>query len=129
MISIRVAEQADLPALLQIYNEEVLHGTATFDLHPKTLAERQVWFDQHNQDNHPLLTAELDGTIAGYASLSAYAEKEAYCSTVELSVYVAKICPEKRRCQCLDAGNFSDSTNRCPNTFCGFHYYGRKCSQ
>lgn len=82
MISIRVAEQADLPALLQIYNEEVLHGTATFDLHPKTLAERQVWFDQHNQDNHPLLTAELDGTIAGYASLSAYAEKEAYCSTV-----------------------------------------------
>ena len=76
MISIRVAEQADLPALLQIYNEEVLHGTATFDLHPKTLAERQVWFDQHNQDNHPLLTAELDGTIAGYASLSAYAEKE-----------------------------------------------------
>ena len=56
MISIRVAEQADLPALLQIYNEEVLHGTATFDLHPKTLAERQVWFDQHNRDNHPLLT-------------------------------------------------------------------------
>ena len=51
MISIRVAEQADLPALLQIYNEEVLHGTATFDLHPKTLAERQVWFDQHNQRN------------------------------------------------------------------------------
>lgn len=46
MISIRVAEQADLPALLQIYNEEVLHGTATFDLHPKTLAERQVWFEQ-----------------------------------------------------------------------------------
>ena len=69
MISIRVAEQADLPALLQIYNEEVLHGTATFDLHPKTLAERQVWFEQHNRDNHPLLTAELDGTIAGYASL------------------------------------------------------------
>ena len=95
MISIRVAEQADLPALLEIYNEEVLHGTATFDLHPKMLAERQVWFDQHNQDNHPLLTAELDGTIAGYASLSAYAEKEAYCSTVELSVYVAKFAQRK----------------------------------
>ena len=37
MISIRVAEQADLPALLQIYNEEVLHGTATFDLLPKLI--------------------------------------------------------------------------------------------
>ena len=93
MISIRVAEQADLPALLQIYNEEVLHGTATFDLHPKTLAERQVVLF--------------------------------YSRTVCLC---CKVCPEKRRCQCLDAGNFSDSTNRCPNTFCGFHYYGRKCS-
>ena len=33
--------------------------------------------------------------IAGYASLSAYAEKEAYCSTVELSVYVAKFAQRK----------------------------------
>ncbi len=29
------------------------------------------------------------GEVAGYASLSSYREKEAYCSTVELSIYIS----------------------------------------
>ena len=33
--------------------------------------------------------AVCDGHVAGYASLSSYREKEAYRSTVELSVYVS----------------------------------------
>lgn len=93
MLKIRTARPEDLPALTEIYNYEVLHGVATFDLHPRTLEERRVWLEAHNVDNHPLLTAELEGTVAGYASLSPYREKEAYRSTVELSVYVA---PEAR---------------------------------
>ncbi|MEZ4627111.1 MAG: N-acetyltransferase family protein [Eubacteriales bacterium] len=40
-------------------------------------------------ENHPLYVAEIDGSIAGYASLSSYQEKEAYRSTVELSIYIA----------------------------------------
>lgn len=93
-MTIRTAIESDLPKLLEIYNYEVLNGTATFDLHPKTLEERRAWFLAHNVGNHPLLTAELDGQVAGYASLSPYREKEAYAATVELSIYVA---PEYRR--------------------------------
>lgn len=89
-MEIRIAQQADLPALLDIYNDEVLHGVATLDLTAKTLAERQVWFDAHNKANHPLIVAQIDGEIAGYASLSDYREKEAYRTTVELSIYVAR---------------------------------------
>ena len=85
---IRKAEEKDLEELLNIYNYEVVNGIATFDLHPKTLQERRIWFDAHNIDNHPLIVAKIDGHVAGYASLSAYREKEAYRSTVELSVYV-----------------------------------------
>lgn len=91
---IRPAQQQDLPALLAIYNHEILNGVATFDLQPKSLAERQSWFDEHNKNNHPLLVAEQDGEVLGYASLSHYAEKAAYNSTVELSVYIA---PSARR--------------------------------
>ena len=47
-----------------------------------------MWFDVHNVDNHPLLVAEQDGRVAGYASLSSYRAKEAYRSTVELSIYI-----------------------------------------
>ena len=88
---IRIAEEKDLPALLDIYNDEVLHGISPLDLNPRTMAEWRAWFAHHNVDNHPLLTAELEnGKAAGYASLSEYRSKEAYRSSVELSIYVAR---------------------------------------
>lgn len=93
-MKIRKAEIRDLEALLDIYNYEVEHGMATLDLHPKKLTEWETWFHAHNTENHPLIVAELDGQVAGYASLSPYREKEAYKSTVELSVYVS---PKHRR--------------------------------
>lgn len=92
-MNIRIAKQEDLSNLLDIYNYEVVNGTATLDLHPRTIDEWQVWFDEHNKDNHPLIVADVDGIAVGYASLSAYRAKEAYKSTVELSIYVS---PEHR---------------------------------
>lgn len=93
-IVIRRGQEADIAALLDIYNYEVIHGVATLDLEPRTLDEWTLWFEAHNVDNHPLYVAELDGQVAGYASLSAYRTKEAYRSTVELSVYIG---PDYRR--------------------------------
>lgn len=86
---IRVAKEQDVPEMMEIYNYEVLNGVATFDLNVRNLEERMEWFRQHNVGNHPLIVAEQDGQVAGYASLSTYRDKEAYAATVELSVYVA----------------------------------------
>ncbi len=45
-ISIRRAEESDLPALLGIYNHYVLHTPINFDIEPRTLAQRcQEWLD------------------------------------------------------------------------------------
>lgn len=87
-MEIRTAQIDDLPELLEIYNYEVINGISTLDLQPKTLDERKEWFYEHNIDNHPLVLATIDGHVAGYASLSSYREKEAYKSTVELSIYI-----------------------------------------
>ena len=86
---IRKAEQKDLPALLDLYNYEVVNSVANLDLNPRSLAEWQTWFDHHNVENHPLYVAQIDGHVAGYCSLSSYREKEAFRSTVELSIYVS----------------------------------------
>ena len=93
-MEIRVARREDLQQLLDIYNYEVVHGVATLDLQPKSLEEWGRWFDAHNIKNHPLLVAEQAGRVAGYASLSPYRSKEAYRSTVELSIYIG---PDVRR--------------------------------
>ena len=86
---IREAKLFDLPTLTDIYNDAVINTTATFDLEPKTTEERRGWFDAHT-GIHPLIVAEIEGSVAGYASLSGYREKEAYESTAELSIYVHK---------------------------------------
>ena len=93
-MEIRVARREDLQQLLDIYNYEVVHGVATLDLQPKSLEEWGRWFDAHNIKNHPLLVAEQAGRVAGYASPSPYRSKEAYRSTVELSIYIG---PDFRR--------------------------------
>ena len=94
-MNIRTAELRDLQALTDIYNYEILNGTATFDLAAVTPEERRPWFDSHNRDNHPLIVADDEnGVIHGYASLSPYSQKKAYDPSVELSVYIA---PDSRR--------------------------------
>ena len=87
---IRKAEQGDLQELLDIYNYEAVNSVANLDLNPRTLEEWQTWFDHHNVENHPLYVAEEDGRVAGYSCLSSYRDKEAFRSTVELSIYVEK---------------------------------------
>ena len=87
-LTIRPTEKRDLPRLLAIYNHEVTCGTATLDLHPKTEAEWEAWYDAHTVGNHFALTAEVGGKAIGYATLSGYREKEAYITTTELSIYV-----------------------------------------
>jgi phosphinothricin acetyltransferase len=87
---IRRAQTADLQQLLDIYNYEVLHGVATFDITPKSLDERRQWLEEHNIGNFPLILAvDTADAVMGYASLSAYRTKEAYRQTAELSVYIA----------------------------------------
>lgn len=86
---IRKPTRQDIPALLDIYNYEVENGVATLDINKKTLAEWEEWYDNHNIENHPLIVAEIENEVAGYATLSAYRFKEAYRPTVELSVYVS----------------------------------------
>ena len=44
-ILIRRVIQDDLPALLAIYNHFIVHTPVTFDIEPRTLAQRQVWLD------------------------------------------------------------------------------------
>ncbi len=85
---IRHASPEDLSAIFEIYDREVLHGTATFDTEPKSPAERLAWFREHAGPRRPLLVGEVEGRVAGWASLSAWSARCAYARAAENSVYV-----------------------------------------
>lgn len=84
---IRPATLADLPAISRIYNHYVPISTCTYDLEPETLETRKKWFEKHSP-RHPVIVAEIDGQVAGWASLGVFRERPAYVQTVENSVYV-----------------------------------------
>jgi phosphinothricin acetyltransferase len=84
----RLAEVDDAEALLAIYNAEVLGGTATFDLVPRTLAEQTRWLDEHAGAHPAVVATDDDGVVRGFASVSPYRPRPAYLTTVEDSVYV-----------------------------------------
>ena len=48
-IDIIPAEESHLPAIFSIYNDAILHGTATFDTDPKSNEEIAQWWKKHNQ--------------------------------------------------------------------------------
>lgn len=88
-ILIRRVEQADLPALLAIYNHYVETTAITFDLQPKTLQQRQAWLDSFAPSGrHQCFVAAKDGEAIGWACSGKFREKAAYDTTVETSVYL-----------------------------------------
>jgi phosphinothricin acetyltransferase len=87
MLTIRKAAMEDLAAITEIYNEAILKTVATFDTEPKTVEEQKPWFESHDS-KHPILVAEQDSTIVGWASLSKWSDRCAYSDTAEISVYV-----------------------------------------
>jgi phosphinothricin acetyltransferase len=89
-IAIRHAEQDDLPELLAIYNHYVVHTPITFDLEPRTLAQRREWFDEFaKMGKYQCFVAIDHDRPLGWVCSARFKEKAAYSSTVETSVYLA----------------------------------------
>ena len=89
MIQIREAIQEDLPQLLTIYNDIILHTTAVYDYEPHTLEMRQAWFKVKQDQGFPVFVAEEDGKILGFSSIGPFRAWAAYKYSVENSVYVS----------------------------------------
>ena len=89
-VIIRRAEQGDLPVLLDIYNHYVRTTPITFDLEPRTLAQRQQWFDQFKSSgSHQCFVAVKAGHAIGWACSDRFKAKSAYDTSVSTSIYVA----------------------------------------
>lgn len=86
---IRPAGAADVPALLDIYNEVVAHSTAVFAHTPSTLAERTAWYQGRVAAGFPVLVAQAaQGGLAGFATFGEFRASPGYRYCVEHTVHV-----------------------------------------
>lgn len=89
MAVIRKATAEDVAVITAIYNDAILKLSSTFDTEPKSLEEENRWFAAHS-GQFPVLVAESDGRVTGWASLSKWSDRCAYCETAEASMYISE---------------------------------------
>jgi len=92
--AIRHAHEADLPAIVAIYNASIPGRLATADTAPVSVDERRAWFAAFSATSRPIWVAEAQGRTAGWLGLRSFYGRPAYHRTVEVAVYVA---PESQR--------------------------------
>lgn len=89
-VTVRDAVEADLPAIIEIYNQSIPGGWSTADTRPVTVAERSEWFRKHEPSRRPMWVAEDDGRIVAWIGLTSfYGGRPAYDATAEVSLYIA----------------------------------------
>jgi L-amino acid N-acyltransferase YncA len=86
--AIRAARSADAQAVADIYNEGIATRLATFETEPRSAADVEAWLAAG--DRLPLLVAEEDGAVLGWARILAYSDRPAYAGVGEVSVYVTE---------------------------------------
>lgn len=86
---IRPYSPADIPAVTRIYGHYVRDTVITFETEAPDEAEMAARFAAIAGKGHPLLIAEREREVIGYAYASTYRPREAYRFTCEDSIYLA----------------------------------------
>ena len=87
--TLRDATDADLPAIVDIYNASIPGRLATADTQAVSVESRRAWFADRDGARHPLWVAEQAGQVVGWLSFGKFHTRPAYTATAEVSIYVA----------------------------------------
>ncbi|ATO19022.1 GNAT family N-acetyltransferase [Acinetobacter sp. LoGeW2-3] len=89
-VQIRAANVNDLESIREIYNQEILNGTATWNFTAMALSDIQTWFKTLQEQNHPVLVAEHQptGKVIGYANYNEFRSIQGFYKTVEHAVFL-----------------------------------------
>lgn len=84
---VRAARAEDSGAVAGIYNQGIADRGATFETDPRT-AEDIAKRIQGDPDRFPVIVAEDEGEVVGWASIGSYRERPCYAGVGEFSVYI-----------------------------------------
>ncbi len=84
--AVRSARPGDAAVVAAIYNEGIEERTSTFETAPRTPADVESWLT--TPERFPVLVAEEDRVVSGWARIQPYSERDAYAGVGEASVYV-----------------------------------------
>src|SRR5207245_5587595 len=80
---------ADVEAICTIHNQGIVDRIATLDTTLRTPEECRAWLEERGP-RHPVLVADLEGLVVGWASLNRFNPRQAYDHVADFSVYVER---------------------------------------
>ncbi|WP_273791999.1 GNAT family N-acetyltransferase [Brucella anthropi] len=86
---IRDFQPADIETISAIYTEAVLNGAGSYEIEPPTKDDMEKRFAAFVEQGFPILVAEEDGRVLGYAYASYFRVRPAYRWLAEDSIYIA----------------------------------------
>ncbi len=89
-VTVRDCESRDLDVVHALHVDAVLHSTAIWQEEPHPRSYFDGWLAERRADGYPVIVAEVDGRVAGYATYSQWRPHQGYRLTVEHSVYVVE---------------------------------------
>ncbi|MBT1670096.1 GNAT family N-acetyltransferase [Curtobacterium flaccumfaciens pv. flaccumfaciens] len=89
-VVIRDCTPTDLDVVHALHVDAVLHSTAIWQDTPHPRAYFDGWLAERQGGGYPVVVAEVDGVVAGYATYSQWRPHQGYRLTVEHSVYVVE---------------------------------------
>lgn len=85
-----LANEKDLPRIVDIYNQIIPSRLATADLEPVTVAEREAWYHSFTK-THPLwVIKNNEQKVVGWVGLEPFYGRAAYEHTCEIAIYIDK---------------------------------------
>lgn len=84
---IRQAEKTDLLEIKDILNDNIANTTVNFDYGQKDDEYMENWFSYKSKNKFPILIAEIEGKVAGYASYGPFRPWDGYRLSIEHSIY------------------------------------------
>src|SRR5437588_193926 len=88
-VTIRTAALRDADAICTIYNQGIVDRAATLESALRTPEERRQWLAARD-GRHPVVVADVNGVVVGWASLNQFNPREAYDHVADFSVYVER---------------------------------------
>jgi len=85
---IRPAVLSDLEQILEILNYEIKETFNIYDSREWDINQIKNWYQSKNTEGFPILVAEKNHVVLGYATFGSFRKWEGYKPTVEHSIYV-----------------------------------------
>ena len=85
---IRLADEKDFEAILEIYNHSIIHTTSVYTYDVVDMPWLTSWINSKTEKGFPVLIAEKNGEVAGFATFDTFRNWPGYVHSVEHSLHV-----------------------------------------